>query len=85
VEIFQVPLSGALFAAARAELSIPSVSTDNYQLRNSQFNSLLQLPTANYLVAISSQIISADLGSLLYSLKADPAANTAFNNFYILM
>jgi hypothetical protein len=43
--------------AARAELSsIPSIPTDNYQLRNSQFNSLLQPPTANYLVAILSQL-----------------------------
>jgi hypothetical protein len=36
--------------AARAVLlSIPSIPTANYQLRNSQCNSLLQLPTISLL------------------------------------
>jgi hypothetical protein len=52
--------------------SVSSMSTDNCQLRNSQSNSLLQpLPQET-----PSIIISAGLGSSLYSLGADPTENT---------
>jgi hypothetical protein len=60
-------------------LSIPSIPTDNYQLRNSQSNSLLQLPTIS---SLFSNYLSWP-GVLVNNLGPDPTGNTAFNSFYI--
>jgi hypothetical protein len=91
VEILQLPVIRSSCHSRPCRTLVYSLSTDNDQLRNSQSNSLLQLPTLSLsvfsiifaelnsrlkILRWLSQLLSAGLGSSLYSLGADSTENT---------
>jgi hypothetical protein len=94
VDILQLPTFRSSCHSRPCRTLVNSLSTDNCQLRNPQSNSLLQLPIIslpsllNYLcrallsTAILnwlSQLLSAGLGSSLYSLGTDASEDTVFS------